>query len=502
MRKLCYWASFLGTGLLLAGIGVRSSAQQPSTQLAVSVRGEVTVLASAASVRHTLAPALSTAAKKKKAGKIEIKEDPDIEFVDTVKSADLPDASQGRVTDDPIEAAYYGIKVWAAACEKADSFDVDKVRQAVYGLKFQAPGGEKSMDPVNQHVYKPVYIGEIKRNGQFKIVKAMKGLVKPDSYSKYLHDPKMPDTDGVYPAPTGGPVAGKSYPTPDLSGDMVRVGILHSLSGTMAISETSLKDADLFAIEEINNAGGIKVGGKSYKIKPVIEDPASDWPLFAEKARKLISRDRVAMVEGCWTSVSRKSVLPVFEELNALLFYPVQYEGEEQSKNVFYTAAPPNQQLNPAAAYMLDEGFRKFYLLGTDYVFPRTANKVLKAYLKYRGIPDANIVEEYTPFHHQDYQTIVQKIKAFATGGGACVLSTINGDSNVPFYKEFANQGLSAVDCPIMAFSVAEDELRAMDVPPLVGHLAAWNYYQSINTPENQKFVQDFKAFCTAKGLK
>ena len=492
MRKLCLWGLCLGAGLCLAGLGHAGDAQKAST-------GKVTVLASADDVRSALAPSLATAGRRSK--KIEIKDDPDIAFVDNVKSADLPDLS-GRVTDDPIEAAYYGIKVWAMACEKADSFDVDKVREAVYGLKFPAPGGEKMMDKSNQHTWKPVYIGEIKANGQFKIVKAMKGLVKPDSYSKYLHDPSIAGTDGKYPAPTGGPQAGKTYPQPDLSDDMVRVGILHSLSGTMAISETSLKDADLFAIEEINNAGGIKVGGKSYKIKPVIEDPASDWPLFAEKARKLITQDKVAMVEGCWTSVSRKSVLPVFEEYNALLFYPVQYEGEEQSKNVFYTAAPPNQQLNPAAAYMLDEGFRKFYLLGTDYVFPRTANKVLKAYLKYRGIPDANIIVEYTPFHHQDYQTIVQKIKSFATGGGACVLSTINGDSNVPFYKEFANQGLTSGDCPIMAFSVAEDELRAMDVPPLVGHLAAWNYYQSLNTAENQKFVQDFKAFCKAKGLK
>ena len=492
MKKLC-WGFALAVSLGVAGYGLAGDTQ-PSTAPAGPI-----VLASAGDVQHMLAPALATAARKKK---IEIKEDYDIVFVDTVKSADLPDASQGRVTDDPIEAAYYGVKVWAMACEKADSFDVDKVREAVYGLKFPAPGGEKMMDKSNQHVWKPVYIGEIKANGQFKILKGMKGLVKPDSYSKYLHDPSLPGTDGVYPAPTGGPKPGKEYPKPDLSDDTVRVGILHSLSGTMAISETSLKDADLFAIEEINAAGGIKVGGKSYKIKPVIEDPASDWPLFAEKARKLITQDKVAMVEGCWTSVSRKSVLPVFEEYNALLFYPVQYEGEEQSKNVFYTAAPPNQQLNPAAAYMLDEGFRKFYLLGTDYVFPRTANKVLKAYLKYRGIPDANIIEEYTPFHHQDYQTIVQKIKSFATGGGACVLSTINGDSNVPFYKEFANQGLTSGDCPIMAFSVAEDELRAMDVPPLVGHLAAWNYYQSLNTAENQKFVQDFKAFCKAKGLK
>ena len=239
----------------------------------------------------------------------------------------------------------------------------------------------------------------------------------------------------------------------------------------MAISETSLKDVVLMAAEEINAKGGVL--GK--KIDPVVVDPASDWDLFAEKAKDLITKEEVAVTFGCWTSVSRKSVLPVFEDYNELLFYPVQYEGEEQSLNVFYTAATPNQQLVPAAEYMMAEGSTKFYLLGTDYVFPRTANKVLKAFLKSKGVPDANVIEEYTPFHHQDYQTIVGKIKKFAAGGGACVLSTINGDSNVPFYKEFANQGLTSADCPIMAFSVAEDELRAMDVPPLVGHLACWN---------------------------
>lgn len=278
----------------------------------------------------------------------------------------------------------------------------------------------------------------------------------------------------------------------------IKIGVLHSLSGTMAISETSLRDVVLMAVEEINAAGGVM--GK--QIEPVVVDPASDWDLFAEKAKDLITKDEVAVVFGCWTSVSRKSVLPVFEDHNSLLFYPVQYEGEEQSLNVFYTAATPNQQLIPAAEYMMEEvGAKKFYLLGTDYVFPRTANKVLKAYLKTKGVPDENIVEEYTPFHHQDYQTIVGKIKKFAAGGDACVLSTINGDSNVPFYKEFANQGLTSDDCPIMAFSVAEDELRAMDVPPLVGHLASWNYFQSINSPENKKFVKNFKAFCERNGL-
>jgi urea transport system substrate-binding protein len=277
------------------------------------------------------------------------------------------------------------------------------------------------------------------------------------------------------------------------SDETVKIGILHSLSGTMAISEVSLRDAVLLAVEEINANGGVL--GK--QIEPIAVDPASDWDLFAEKARGLITGDKVSVVFGCWTSVSRKSVLPVFEEYNHLLFYPVQYEGEEQSLNVFYTGATPNQQLIPAAKYLMSEeggSCKKFYLLGTDYVFPRTANKVLKAYLKSEGVSDSDIVEEYTPFHHQDYQTIVAKIRDFAVSGDACVLSTINGDSNVPFYKEFANQGLTSSDCPIMAFSVAEDELRAMDVPPLVGHLASWNYYQSIDAPGNESFVKAFKA--------
>jgi urea transport system substrate-binding protein len=283
---------------------------------------------------------------------------------------------------------------------------------------------------------------------------------------------------------------------------VVKIGVLHSLSGTMAISETSLRDVVLMAVDEINAAGGVKVGGKGYMIEPVVVDPASDWPLFKEKATELITQHKVAATFGCWTSVSRKSCLPVFEEYNSLLFYPVQYEGEEQSLNVFYTAASPNQQLVPAAEYAIKElGATKFYLLGTDYVFPRTANKVLKAFLLKEGVPASNIVEEYTPFHHQDYQTIVGKIKSFAAGGGACVLSTINGDSNVPFYTEFANAGLTADDCPIIAFSVAEDELRAMDTSKLVGHLAAWNYFMSIDTPENAKFVADFKAFCKANNL-
>jgi len=240
------------------------------------------------------------------------------------------------------------------------------------------------------------------------------------------------------------------------------------------------------------------------QIEPVIVDPASDWDLFAEKSKELLLEKNVSAVFGCWTSVSRKSVLPVFEENNGLLFYPVQYEGEECSRNIIYTGATPNQQLIPAAKYLMSEeggGYKKFYLLGTDYVFPRTANKILRAYLLDQGVPAENIKEEYTPFHHQDYQTIVQKVKAFAADGTAAVLSTINGDSNVPFYKEFSNQGLNSAMCPIMAFSVAEDELRAMDTEFLVGHLAAWNYFQSVPGKENRDFVKSFKQYCAANDL-
>ncbi|GEP93208.1 urea ABC transporter substrate-binding protein [Chitinophaga terrae (ex Kim and Jung 2007)] len=298
----------------------------------------------------------------------------------------------------------------------------------------------------------------------------------------------------------GASKSGTTDSTATASKETVKIGVLHSLSGTMAISEVSLKDAVQMAVDEINAKGGVL--GK--QIEPVIVDPASDWDLFAEKAKELLIDKKVSAVFGCWTSVSRKSVLPVFEQNNGLLFYPVQYEGEECSNSVIYTGATPNQQLIPAAEYLMSEkggGYKKFYLLGTDYVFPRTANKILKAYLLSKGIPKENIVEEYTPFHHQDYQTIISKIKRFAADGKACILSTINGDSNVPFYKEFANQGLSAATCPIMAFSVAEDELRSMDTEFLVGHLAAWNYFQSNDLPENKKFVEDFKAFCAKKGL-
>ena len=280
----------------------------------------------------------------------------------------------------------------------------------------------------------------------------------------------------------------------------VKIGVLHSLSGTMAISEVSLRDVVLMAVEEINAKGGVL--GRT--IQPVVVDPASNWDLFAEKAKQLLLQEKVATVFGCWTSVSRKSVLPVFENNNGLLFYPVQYEGEECSRNVFYTGATPNQQLIPAAEYLMSReggGYKKFYLLGTDYVFPRTANKILRAFLRAKGVPADSIAEEYTPFNHQDYQTIVGKIKRFAAGGNAAVLSTINGDSNVPFYKEFANQGLRSENAPIMAFSVAEDELRGMDTSALVGHLAAWNYYQSVDAPQNKKFVQAFKAYAKKTGL-
>jgi urea transport system substrate-binding protein len=288
--------------------------------------------------------------------------------------------------------------------------------------------------------------------------------------------------------------AGLSFPNVLRAQETVKIGVLHSLSGTMAISEVSLRDVVLMAVEEINAKGGVM--GK--KISPVVVDPASNWDLFAEKAKQLLLQDKVSVVFGCWTSVSRKSVLPVFENNNGLLFYPVQYEGEECSKNVFYTGATPNQQLVPGAEYLMSKeggSYKKFYLLGTDYVFPRTANKILRAFLLAKGVPAANIEEEYTPFNHQDYQTIVGKIKRFSSGGGACVLSTINGDSNVPFYKEFANQGLRSENAPIMAYSVAEDELRGMDTSALVGHLAAWNYFQSVDAPQNKKFVQAFKNF-------
>ena len=280
----------------------------------------------------------------------------------------------------------------------------------------------------------------------------------------------------------------------------IKVGILHSLSGTMAISETVLKDVALMAIEEINAAGGVL----GRKLEPVVVDPSSNWPLFAEKARQLLTQDRVAVTFGCWTSVSRKSVLPVYEELNGLLFYPVQYEGEELSKNVFYTGAAPNQQAIPAVEYLMsaDGGeAKRFFLLGTDYVYPRTTNKILRSFLKSKGVKNSDIEEVYTPFGHSDYQTIVANIKKFAAGGKTAVVSTINGDSNVPFYKELGNQGLKATDVPVVAFSVGEEELRGVDTKPLVGHLAAWNYFMSVKNPENDGFINKWAAYAKAKKL-
>ncbi|MFT7722072.1 MAG: urea ABC transporter substrate-binding protein [Roseateles sp.] len=283
--------------------------------------------------------------------------------------------------------------------------------------------------------------------------------------------------------------------------DTIKVGVLHSLSGTMAISETVLKDTVLMAIDEINAKGGLL--GK--KLEPVVVDPASNWPLFAEKAKQLISQDKVAVVFGCWTSVSRKSVLPVFEQTNSLLFYPVQYEGEELSKNVFYTGAAPNQQAIPAVEYLMSKdggGAKRFVLLGTDYVYPRTTNKILRAFLKSKGVADADIMEDYTPFGHADYQSIIAKIKKFAAEGKkTAVVSTINGDSNVPFYKELGNQGLKATDVPVVAFSVGEEELRGVDTKPLQGHLAAWNYFMSIKAPANDEFVKKWSAYAKAKNI-
>ncbi|MCW5653310.1 urea ABC transporter substrate-binding protein [Hydrogenophaga sp.] len=283
--------------------------------------------------------------------------------------------------------------------------------------------------------------------------------------------------------------------------ETIKVGVLHSLSGTMAISETVLKDTVLMAIDEINAKGGVL--GK--KLEPVVVDPASNWPLFAEKTKQLLTQDKVAVIFGCWTSVSRKSVLPVVEENNGLLFYPVQYEGEELSKNVFYTGAAPNQQAIPAVEYLMSKdggSAKRWVLLGTDYVYPRTTNKILRAFLKSKGVADADIMEEYTPFGHSDYQTIIANIKKFASAGKkTAVVSTINGDSNVPFYKELGNAGLSAKDVPVVAFSVGEEELRGVDTKPLVGHLAAWNYFMSIKSPANTEFVKKWSAYAKAKNI-
>ncbi|HPA90687.1 MAG TPA: urea ABC transporter substrate-binding protein [Quisquiliibacterium sp.] len=301
-------------------------------------------------------------------------------------------------------------------------------------------------------------------------------------------------------AAAGAALSSASIPSVFAQGATIKVGVLHSLSGTMAISETALKDTALMTFDEINAAGGVL--GK--KLEPVVVDPASNWPLFAEKARQLIAQDKVAAVFGCWTSVSRKSVLPVFKELNGLLFYPVQYEGEELEKNVFYTGAAPNQQAIPATEYLMSKaggGAKRFVLLGTDYVYPRTTNKILRAFLKSKGVKESDIDEVYTPFGHSDYQTIVGNIKKFAAGGKTCVISTINGDSNVPFYKELGNQGLKAKDVPVVAFSVGEEELRGVDTKPLVGHLAAWNYFMSVKNPENEAFIKKYRAYALEKKL-
>src|ERR1700722_13437984 len=277
--------------------------------------------------------------------------------------------------------------------------------------------------------------------------------------------------------------------------DTIKVGILHSLSGTMAISETTLKDVMLMLIDEQNKKGGVL--GK--KLEAVVVDPASNWPLFAEKAKELIAEDKVSVVFGCWTSVSRKSVLSVFKELNSILFYPVQYEGEESERNVFYTGAAPNQQAIPAVDYLMSEdggSVKRWVLEGTDYVYPRTTNKILAAYLKLKGVPDEDVMINYTPFGFSDWQTEVSKIKAFGSGGKqTAVVSTINGDANVPFYKELGNQGIKATDIPVVAFSVGEEELAGLDTKPLVGHLAAWNYFESIDTPANKDFIAKWHEF-------
>lgn len=275
--------------------------------------------------------------------------------------------------------------------------------------------------------------------------------------------------------------------------DTIKVGVLHSLSGTMAISETTLKDTMLMLIEEQNKNGGLL--GK--QLEAVVVDPASDWPLFAEKAKELIAKEKVAATFGCWTSVSRKSVLPVFEEENSLLFYPVQYEGEESSKNVFYTGAAPNQQAVPAVDYLMNDiRVKRWVLAGTDYVYPRTTNKILEAYLKLKGVAPEDIMINYTPFGHSDWQSIVSEIKKFGSAGKkTAVVSTINGDANVPFYKELGNQGITADSIPVVAFSVGEEELSGIDTKPLVGHLAAWNYFMSVDSEVNDAFIESWQKF-------
>ena len=286
---------------------------------------------------------------------------------------------------------------------------------------------------------------------------------------------------------------------PAQAADTIKVGVLHSLSGTMAISETTLKDTMLMLVDDLNKKGGLL--GK--KVEAVVVDPASNWPLFAEKMRELLEKEKVDVVFGNWTSVSRKSVLPVVEALNGLLFYPVQYEGEESSRNVFYTGAAPNQQAIPAVEYLMGEDggeAKRWVLLGTDYVYPRTTNKILRAFLKAKGVKDADIMENYTPFGHSDWQTIVAQVKKFASAGKkTAVVSTINGDANVPFYKELGNQGIKAEDIPVVAFSVGEEELAGLDTKPLVGHLAAWNYFMSVETAQNKAFIDKWQSFIKSK---
>ena len=282
-----------------------------------------------------------------------------------------------------------------------------------------------------------------------------------------------------------------------IAADTIKVGVLHSLSGTMAISETTLKDTVLMMVDEQNKKGGLL--GK--KLEAVVVDPASNWPLFAEKAKELLEKEKVDVIFGCWTSVSRKSVLPVIEEMNGILFYPVQYEGEESSKNVFYTGAAPNQQAIPAVDYLMDEvGVKRWVLAGTDYVYPRTTNKILESYLKQKDVAEKDIMINYTPFGHSDWQTIVSDIKKFGSAGKkTAVVSTINGDANVPFYKELANQGVSAEDIPVVAFSVGEEELSGFDTKPLVGHLAAWNYFMSADSEANDAFIKQWHTFIKDK---
>ena len=314
--------------------------------------------------------------------------------------------------------------------------------------------------------------------------------------TKFTHEIGKPITRRTWLTGAAGLALGAAGFSPaSAEGDTIKVGILHSLSGTMAISESTLKDVMLMLIAEQNKKGGVL--GK--KLEPVVVDPASNWPLFAEKARELITKDKVAAVFGCWTSVSRKSVLPVFKELNNILFYPVQFEGEEGERNVFYTGAAPNQQAIPAVDYLMSKdggSVKRWVLEGTDYVYPRTTNKILDAYLKAKGVKDEDIMINYTPFGFSDWQTEVSKIKAFGSAGKkTAVVSTVNGDANVPFYKELGNQGVKATDIPVMAFSVGEEELAGLDTKPLVGHLAAWNYFESIKTPANTAFIKAWHAF-------